>query len=311
MIIYIAFPLAPAGRILLNNVKGNDEWYWSQDLDEKEQLACFKKATVVFGNVPATWLSQTAALKWMQLYSAGFDPYLGLDWEGTLQHVRVTNLRGFFGQPVAETVVAGILAQYRKIDELVRLKEKRIWKGAALRPDMQMLFRKKVLILGSGAIGQTTRSLLEAFSCDVTMVGRSKHPTLSDLDNLLPQADIVIAALPDTAETKGLFGKERLALMRPGSLFVNVGRGGVVIEEALIAALQQQRPAGAILDVSNDEPLPEHSPLWKEPNILLTQHTGGGYEEEEADKVRVFIDNLHRFRSEEPLLNVVDFSKGY
>ncbi|WP_345262968.1 D-2-hydroxyacid dehydrogenase [Nibrella viscosa] len=318
MTIYIHFPLQDAERELLTQAlqsgdsSDTNQCLWGQDLAPEKRRDAFLQAEVVFGNPPAGWWLESRNLRWVQLYSAGFDPYLALDWEQPeLQHVTVTNLRGFFGQPVAETAVAGIMALYRKIDELARLQAERRWVGGELRPQMNLLYRKRVLVLGAGAIGETIMKILRGFDCHVTLVRRSQAPTVEDLNELLPEADLLIAALPDTEETRNTLSGQRLALMKPSAIVVNVGRGSAIDEPALIDALQTSRLAGAVLDVTLQEPLPTDSPLWSMTNVILTQHTGGGYADENADKVRVFLRNLDRYRAGEPLENVVDFSRGY
>ncbi len=312
MNIYIAFPLTQSEQnILTGALQPDDQCFWAQTLTQDERFDAFAKADVIFGNVSASWLEQNNNLKWVQLYSAGFDQYLPLDWDNKLARLTVTNLRGFFGEPVAETAVAGIMALYRKMDELARLQVQRKWVGSALRPDMHLLHRKNAIILGAGAIGDTIRKILEAFSCSIQTVSRRTKPTLEDLNDLLPDADIVIATLPDTPETKHVFNQQRFGRMKETAVLVNVGRGSAVDEAALLEALQQSRLGGAVLDVTEQEPLPENHPLWTCPNVILTQHTGGGYDAENADKVRVFIANLQRFRQGEPLQNIVDFKRGY
>lgn len=318
MVIYIHFALPDSERDLLTQAlqtggtSGADECLWGQDLAPEKRKEAFLKAEVVFGNPPADWWADSEKLRWVQLYSAGFDPYLALDWSRPeLAKIKVTNLRGFFGQPVAETAVAGVMSLYRKTDELARLQAETRWVGAELRPYLHLLYRKRVLVLGAGAIGETIMKILRGFDCHVTLIRRSQAPTVNDLDELLPEADIIMAALPDTEETKNTLSAARLALMKPSAVVVNVGRGSAIDEPALINALQQGRLAGAVLDVTATEPLPADSPLWAMSNVLLTQHTGGGYAEENADKVRVFLRNLDAYRAGEPLENIVDFGRGY
>jgi phosphoglycerate dehydrogenase-like enzyme len=312
MNIYIAFPLDEDDRRrLLEAVLPEDVCSWAQDLPEAQRLNAFMQAEVVFGNVPADWLQKNDRLKWVQLYSAGFDQYLDLDWKHTLASLTVSNLRGFFGQPVAETALAGILALYRKINELVRLQEKTTWVGGRLRPQMELLHEKNALVLGAGAIGDTTRKLLEGFSCSVQIISRQTDPTLADLDQLLPEADIIVSCLPDTLQTQRIFDANRFQLMKKTAVLVNVGRGGAVDEKALLQALRQCEIGGAVLDVTWQEPLPADHPFWALPNVILTQHTGGGYMEENMDKVKVFVENLRRYRSGEPVENQVDFGRGY
>ena len=312
MTIYVAFSLTEDEQATLREATlPADEWLMQQHLPEDQRFEAFSRAEVAFGNVPLDWVEKSGRLRWIQLYSAGIDPYQQLRTDERSSPLAITNLRNFFGQPVAETAVGGILALDRKLDELTRLQGRAQWVGGALRPQMRLLHGRSVLLLGAGAIGTAIRKLLEAFSCPVRVVSRSASLTLDDLDRLLPQADILVSCLPETNETKGLLDARRLAMMKSTALLVNVGRGSLVDEAALIEALRGGKLGGAVLDVSQTEPLAADHPLWTCPNALLTQHTGGGYDAENADKVRVFTENLRRYRANEPLLNVVDFSRGY
>ena len=309
--IYVAFSLPDAEKSLLEeSLLPTERCSWFQLLPEEERLNAFREAEIVFGNVPLDWIEKSENLRWLQLYSAGVNPYQELDWS-KMPQIKVTNLRNFFGQPVAETAVAGIMALFRKIDELARLQAEQKWVGGALRPQLHLLHRKKAVVLGGGAIGLAVETILTGFACDTSVLSRTGDLTLANLDELLPEADLVINTLPETAETIGVITAHRLGLMKATSLFVNVGRGSVVDEPALIEALRANNISGAMLDVTAEEPLPQGHPLWTCPNVLLTQHTGGGFAEEDRDKVRVFTDNLRRYRAGEPLQNVVDFSRGY
>ncbi len=311
MKIYIGYQFATADRALFDSVKlPGDQWFFSQDLPESERLKAFSQAEVAFGNIPPEWIEKSEKLLWLQLSSTGFNAYLDLEWKN-LTHIQVSNLRDFYGQPVAETALAGIMAFYRSINTLSQLQNQSKWVGLALRPEMDLLFKKRVVLLGAGAIGEIIQRMLAAFSCDVTVVRKSTSPTLVDLETLLPEADIIIAALPENEETTGVFDRKKIALMKKEVLFVNVGRGSVIDEEELIKALESEKIKGAVLDVTQEEPLPENHPLWSLPNAILTQHTGGGYREEKSDIVRVFIKNLKRYRSGGNPENQVDFSKGY
>lgn len=313
MTVYVHFLLPEASKQALRAGLHSDETVaFGRDLPEAGRFAAFQEADVVFGNVPPEWLAQSARLRFVQLYSAGFDEYLPLDWaEAPLDGVTVANLRGFFGQPVAETAVAGLLSLFRKIDQLAVLQSRAEWVGAKIRPTMRLLHRQRALVLGAGAIGQQIQKILEGFDCEVTTISRRQSPTLADLDALLPSADVVLSALPDTPETSQIFNAERLARMKPGAVLVNVGRGSAVDEPALLDALRAQHLAGAVLDVTAEEPLPADHPLWQLPNVLLTQHTAGGYADEQADKVPIFLQNLRRFRAGEAVENRVDFGRGY
>ncbi|MEZ0609535.1 D-2-hydroxyacid dehydrogenase [Fibrella sp. WM1] len=311
MTIYCHVHLADSDKeSLLNALSPTDQCFFAQDLSPAEQQVRCGEAEVIFGNVPTDWLTDNANLRWLQLNSAGLNPYNRFDWS-QLPEVTVTNLHGFFGQSCAETALAGILALYRGIAPLVDYQRDHEWVGSKLRPSLHVLSGKRALVLGAGAIGQTTGRLLEAFGCAVTYVRRTEAPTFADLDALLPKADLVVGTLPETAETINMLDATRLGLMKRGSVLVNVGRGSLLDERALIDLLTHGYLAGAVLDVTAVEPLPADHPLWDLPNVILTQHTSGGYADEKRDMVGVFINNLHAYKSGQPLANEVDFSRGY
>lgn len=264
----------------------------------------FLEADICFGNVPLTWAKQTSKLQWLQLHSAGLDPYQQLE-NHTFQ---LTNLKGFFGTSVAETAVAGILAMYRGVGHLAKLQTESKWIGTPLRSSLHLLSNAKVLVLGAGAIGQKVKDFLVGFNCETTVLDSK---TVVNLDKYLATTDILVATLPETPETIGLLNKARLAMLKPSALFVNVGRGSAVDEEALIEILQQNKIYGAVLDVTAKEPIPENHVLWQMPNVLLTQHTSGGWAEENLDKIKFFINNLSRFEKGETLVNIANLERGY
>jgi glyoxylate/hydroxypyruvate reductase len=266
--------------------------------------AKFLDSEICYGNPPLDWANETNKLQWLQLNSAGLDPYQQL----TNHTFQFTNLKGYFGVSVAETTVAGILGVYRKIDELARLQTIKHWIGTPLRENLYLLTKKKVLILGSGAIAQKTKQMLSGFECETTLLDSK---TVSQIADYLTDTDILVSTLPETVETKGLISKEYLNMLKPSALFVNVGRGTNVDEKALIEILQAKRIMGAVLDVTEIEPIPSASPLWEMENVLLTQHSSGGWIEESSGKVKFFLENLNRFENGEELLNNVDLNKGY
>lgn len=275
-----------------------------EELPVEQREVQFRTCEICYGNPPLAWLANNETLRWLQLNSTGLDPYQKL----TDYHFKLTNLKGFFGQSVAETALAGILGMYRRIDHLARLQSEKNWVGVPLRATLHLLHQSKVVILGSGAIGLKIKELLTGFQCETTILNSK---TITQLADYLPNTDILIAALPETKETIGLLNKEHLKLLKPSALFVNVGRGSAVDEECLIKILQENKLMGAVLDVTKKEPLPEESPLWTLPNVLLTQHSSGGWEEEAVEKVKFFLNNLERFENGEDLVNNVDLKKGY
>lgn len=272
----------------------------------------FAGSAFVYGDPPVHWLEKPRELgvQWIQLNSAGFESYQHLKLD-----LPVSNMHGFFAQPCAETVVAGLMALYRKIHRFVLLKENRDWQQKELRNQVRLLRDKKVIILGTGTIAMAIREILEGFRCRIAFFGRS-HPeaTLKEKKALirqLPQTDILINTLPGTDETEEFVNASMLNALGAGAVFANIGRGSTVDEKILIRLLQERQIGGAVLDVHQEEPLPPDHPLWSCPNTILTQHTGGGTVEEEENKIRVFLENLDRVLKGETPLHLVNLQKGY
>jgi len=275
-------------------------------------VEAFFDCEICFGNIPPDWVEKSNKLKWLQLESVGFDAYLKLEGQNT---PAITNLKGFFAIPVAETIIAGILTLYRGMDKFVQLKESKCWEGANLRPALRTLNNSTSVILGAGSIGQCLKPLLESFNCKVLLFDKynsnADYTNILDLQTILPGMDLIVNCLPATLETRHLLNEERLKLLNENAIIVNAGRSSTIDENALINCLREKRIAGAVLDVTDAEPIPENHPLWDVPNVILTQHTGGGYNNEILGKVNVFIENLKRFEEESELQNIVDIAKGY
>ncbi|MGI9498905.1 MAG: D-2-hydroxyacid dehydrogenase [Geminicoccaceae bacterium] len=265
--------------------------------------------SVVFGNPEPNVMAANRALGWLQLESVGFGEYTALDWARPGGAVQVTNLAGFFADPVAETALAGLLALGRGIDRLAILKQQAEWVGDPLREDLRLLKGAHVLLFGYGAINGRLAELLSPFGCNITRF--TSDWTVDALDAALAKADIIVASVPDMPVTRGLFDHARVAGMKPGAVFCNFGRGSLVDEGALAEALQSGHLGGAVIDVTEDEPLPSPHPFWQCPNTLVTQHSGGGTADELDRKIDVFLANLTRYRAGEPLVGLVDFAKGY
>jgi glyoxylate/hydroxypyruvate reductase A len=275
-------------------------------------VEAFFDCEICFGNIPSNWIEKSNKLKMLQMESVGFAAYLKLQVPNI---PLITNLKGFFAIPVAETVIAGILTLFRGMDKFVQLKEKEEWQGADMRPSLRTLNNSTLLILGAGSMGLHLKGLLESFNCKILLYDKyntnADSTDISNLQTILPSMDIIVNCLPDTQETKHLLNKERLKLLNENAIVVNVGRSPTIDEDALINCLKEKRIAGAVLDVTNKEPIPQNHPLWKVPNVILTQHTGGGYRDEILDKVDLFLENLKHFEEGSELQNVVDIAKGY
>lgn len=311
MQLYIHTALNDADKVnLLRQLPADLTVTFRLDLPPDEPVGAFRSANVVLGNPPAAWFAQPpAGLRFWQLDSAGFDGYRTV----ALKNVTVANMGDYFAWPCAETMVAGLLALYRRIPELVLLQHRSEWVGAPIRSRMGLLRGKRVIILGSGTIGQAVRQQLSGFGCAVQMLARTDPQadlhTPDELRSALPQTDIVVNCLPGSAV--GFFSADLIGAMPPGSIYANVGRGNTTDEAALIRALQTGRLGGAVLDVTQTEPLPADSPLWTLPNVLLTQHTGGGQPNEDAGKVALFLRNLDRWRGGGDVANKVKLERGY
>ena len=284
--------------------KIDDNFFFMEDSKEKS-FENFMNCEVCFGNPDLDWVTKSKNLKWIQLESVGFEEYSKVKISG----LKISNLRGFFSIPVAETTLAGILSLKRGINRLLSLKEKKKWLGSSIRPTLNLLNGSNVLILGAGSIGLKIKNLLEKFNCKILMYDKFKNDAdlinTNDLDNHLPNVDILIGCLPENNETKQLLDNYRINLLKKSSIIVNVGRGSLLDEKTLIHNIKSEKLAGAFLDVTDKEPIPIDSPLWSIPNIILSQHSGGGYENEVNDKIIFFKKNLSRYKNKILPMNIV------
>ncbi len=229
--------------------------------------------------------------------------------------VVVTNSRGVQAPTIAEHVVSMVLAWRRRLHVASRRQQARVWAQDELASGFTPpLDDTRVLVVGMGSIGTRTARLLGGLGMRVEGIGRhageGKHGVES-LPGLLPSADIVVITAPHTPETDRLFDRAMLARMKPGSLLVNVGRGRIVDETALVEALSLGRPGGAALDVFEREPLDDRSPLWEMDSVIITPHIAGFGPRYWEELVDLFALNLERWRRGEPLENVVDKRRGY
>ena len=258
-------------------------------------------------------MARMPLLERTQLLTAGFEaalPYLP-------QGVVLSNAVGVHDAATSELAVGLILASLRGIDTAARAMTTATW----VHSHHVSLADRSVLILGAGGVGSALARRLEGFEAEVTLVGRTRRTTLagepavtarvagsvagfSELQDLLPKADIVVLALPLTIETKGLVDSQFLARMRDDSLLVNIARGPVVKTDDLVAALSSGRIRAA-LDVTDPEPLPVDHPLWRCPNLLITGHLGGNTTSFPPRAILLITEQLCRWRSGEPALHIV------
>ena len=248
-------------------------------------------------------LARMPRLSVIQLLSAGVESWLPVVPPGVV----LCNGRGIHGGPTAELAIAGLLAVLRELPRFVEQQRDRVWRAT----EVHSLDGMRVLVLGAGDIGQRVASVVRLLDAEATLVARHQRPgvePIAALPELLAQHDVVVVALPLTADTEGLVDAAFLAAMRDGAVLVNIARGRIVHTTALVAELQAQR-LRAFLDVTEPEPLPVDHPLWTAPGVLITPHVGGGTPGWANRAYRLVREQLGRFVAGEPLRNVV--SDGY
>ena len=270
---------------------------------------------VATGNAAALERIWRAAprLRWIHTRPAGVDHLLFADL--VQSPIPMTNSRGVFSSSLAEFAVFGLLFFLESTRLLLRNQQLAKW--AHYEPGA--LRGQAVGIVGLGDIGRACATVIRPFGASIVGLRRSGRPDpvadeVMPADRILDMVasvDHVVVATPLTEETHHLIGDRVLGAMRPGAILVNVGRGKVVDETALLAALDQGRLSGAALDVFEQEPLPPDHPFWRMENVLISPHTADHTKDWEANTMEPFLDNVRRFRDGEPLLNPVDKRLGY
>lgn len=256
-------------------------------------------------------------LRWLQLTSAGAEqPLIS---QLIQRGVTVTTASGIHAVPIGEFVIGLMLAFAKGLPRALRKQMERAW--LPYLPDE--LQGKTVGILGAGAIGGQVARYAKVLGMRVIATRRSgqgRKARLGAVDELLPssqlprllsESDYLVIAVPLTKETHHMIGEKELRAMKPSAILINVSRGAVVDEEALVRALKEGWIAGAGLDVFEQEPLPSHSELWGMDNVTITPHVAGSFPQYMERAVDLFCDNLRRYLAGEPLLNVVDLRRGY
>jgi phosphoglycerate dehydrogenase-like enzyme len=251
-------------------------------------------------------LRDAVELRWLHTFSAGVDnPFFGKLRE---RGVRLTTSSGAHAVPIAQTVIWYLLALSRGAEAWRDAQERRSWE----RHDLADLQGLVLGVVGLGPIGLEVARLGAALRMRVVGLRRTPRGDepcetwpLDRLDELLPQADALVLALPLAEGTRHLLDARRLALVKPGAWLVNVGRGALVDEPALVASLRSGRLGGAGLDVFETEPLPPESPLWSLPNVIVTPHNAGDTPGNQVRAAEIFLDNLARYALGEPLRNEV------
>jgi phosphoglycerate dehydrogenase-like enzyme len=272
--------------------------------------------------VPADILGRAPALRWVQLTSAGIDRLAESEMVQS-DRIQTTTASGIHAVPISEYVIGAMIAFAKGFPTAMRQQTESHWQGYVAKE----LEDATVAVLGLGAIGRRVAELSKAFgmrvlamrrSCETRMTGEQVGEPFvdemlppSDLTYALEQSDYIVLAVPLTSESQHMIGAEQFGAMKPSAVIVNIARGGVIDQDALIAALKSNRIAGAALDVASPEPLPPDSELWSAPNVMITPHISGGTPRYMERAIELFCDNLRRYLAGEPLRNVVDRERGY
>lgn len=293
-----------------------------QAKDPDETLAGIRDADVAFSSqIYDNALQAGTRLKWIHSPAAGIGSMLSAAMVAS--PVTLTNSRGNHAEAIAEHVIGVVLALYRQLPEAFRQQAAHTWAHVQMTAGEPFrLFRGSAVgIVGPGEIGSAVARLASALGA--TVEGIRRRPELgapsgmsavfapAHLHERLPAWDVVVLATALTAETRGLIGREELRLMKRDAILVNVGRGKLVKEADLVEALRDRTIAAAALDVVEHEPLDPGSPLWDMPNALITPHVSGLRPDYWDLAVNLFAENLRRFDTGQPLLNVVDKTAGY
>jgi phosphoglycerate dehydrogenase-like enzyme len=298
-----------------------DHSFVQADSDGQTRTAITDADVAFSSRIEPQHLAAARRLRWVHSPAAGVG---GMLFPAMVESpVVMTNSRGISAVTIAEHVIAVTLALFRDVRLAWRRQAERQWAQDEFNTgrSIRTLRGSRALVVGLGAIGSETARLLAAFGAEVTGIRRRvdlRRP--AGVQAVLPPAglmdalgtnDVVVIAAPHTAETRHLIGAAELARMKPGSVLVNVSRGSLVDERAVIEALDRGPLGAAALDVFESEPLADESPLWMHDRVLVTPHVSGFQQHYWRDAAELFADNLRRFTRGEPLRNVVDKQAGY
>ena len=306
-------------NLILSSVEKEDKVLFfdnEKELLESEELDDIE---IVLGEPELSTIRFMKNLRWIQMTWAGANKYTSaLDFPKDLV---VSNASGAYGCVISEYIVSGILALVKNLFPYRTQMQDGGWSKIEGEDTIE---GKRALILGTGNIGEETAKRLKCFGCETVGICRTPGKkveffdevyTIDSLDEQLQFADVVVIALPGTVETSGMFDADRINKMKVDAILVNVGRGFIVNTDDLTEALQSGCLRGAVIDVTDPEPLPEKHPLRFMENVVLTPHVSGvSWGDNTFTKKRImeiFCENLKRDSKNEPKRNVVDFRKGY
>jgi phosphoglycerate dehydrogenase-like enzyme len=307
---------------------------WVDAADASQAVAAMPGADAVIGKLTPAMLAAADRLRWVQTFTASLEHYMFPELEA--HPCVLTNVRGLFGDVIADQVMGYVLCFARNLHTYIRQQMEHRYEpaggesarvsnvtgpGVVNAMDRATIYLPDATmgIVGMGGIGCEIVRRARAFGMSVRGVDRFPDRVdppegveevmgIGELPELLGWSDFVVIAAPQTPETTGWFNAETLAHLRPSSYLINIGRGAIVVLDDLVAALRAGRLAGAALDVYQIEPLPADHPLWDFPNVILTPHTAGYSPVIAARHLATLVENVGRFARGEPLINVVDKS---
>lgn len=307
-------------EIILSFVEKEDKVFFFDNEEELLKSEEYENVEIVFGEPAHSTIHSMKNLRWIQMTWAGANKYTSAS-DFPVDKITLTSASGAYGCVISEYIISGILTLLKN---LIPYREQMKNGGFNKIEGDDTLEGKRVLILGTGNIGQETAKKLKCFGTYTVGICRTscnkqlpfdEIDTIDNVDMQLQSADVVVIALPGTAETAGLFDAERIKKMKASAILVNVGRGFIVNTEELTETLKRGLLRGAVLDVTEPEPLPKEHPLRDMENVVLTPHISGiSWGENTFTRKRIldiFCENLMRDTDNEIKRNIIDFSKGY
>lgn len=290
-------------------------FFYSQPEEVEPEVQKEAEVLITYGKVSSSFIEQMPKLKWIQVLSAGIERLpLG---EIKERNILVTNARGIHGIQMAEYTLGMILNLVRRNYILYENQKQKKWDN---RIRLDEAYGKTLGILGLGAIGTEIAKRAKAFGMKVIALRRNRGEvpqfvdelySLEERMKLFEESDFLVVLLPVTPETIHFVGEEELAAMKNSAYLINIARGAIVDEQALIKSLQENRIAGAVLDVFVEEPLPEDHVLWTLPNVIITPHNAGSSPKYIERALEIFFHNLDAYPNKEKMRNVIDLDRGY
>ena len=316
-VVSVIYPPAEIREHLIESYKGC-EFYFCKGMKSAGPFIKDMEVLITYGeDVDEQIINKASSLKWISVMSAGIER---LPFDAIRdKNIMVTNARGIHAIPMAEYVIGMMLSYVKQFPAMALNKSKSIWEK---KLSFGELNEKKLLILGTGAIGSEIARLAKAFRMNTTGMNRSGMATNSSFDEVikmnqiekvLPSADFIVSVLPSTSETKGLLKYNHFEMMKNEAMFMNIGRGDLLNEDTIHAVLKNQEIGHMVLDVFPTEPLNPNSKLWSYPNLTITPHISSISTKYLPRAFKIFEANFQRFinHKDDDYMNKIDLRKGY